>query len=454
MNQKPLEERPPRSMWGRALWYADRTPEARNRYVDFLRALSILAVVVGHWLISAPYFANGVPAYSHLLDLAPWSRYLTWLFQVMPVFFFVGGFSNGVSWESALRKELSYRNWFDSRTRRLIGPVLPLLVAWGVMVAVAHSNGVSAGMIHIGSKVALVPVWFLAVYIMVVALVPLSHAAWRRWGFASVMVPVVAAALIDFAFFVGDLQVLGWLNYPFVWLAVHQLGYAWHDRRLVGGGVGVPIFVIGFLALVGMTHFGPYPLSLVGVPSDEISNTLPPKLPLIALAAAQIGLALTFETRMRRWLEGRVQWAATILINGMIMTIFLWHSTVMMLLVGLAFWVLPGVLAQHPNTSEWWLTRPLWLIVYTVVTLPFLLVFGRFERPSATETLRPAPVWLQLLGCIIACAGLAMLALDGVGGDGWLGLRWIPLLTPLIGAGLAGFGPLAAIGTGLSGGSG
>ncbi len=87
-------------MWSRALWYADRTPEERNRYVDFLRALSILAVVIGHWIISAPYFADGEPAYSHLLDLAPWSRWLTWLFQVMPVFFFVGGFSNGVSWES------------------------------------------------------------------------------------------------------------------------------------------------------------------------------------------------------------------------------------------------------------------------------------------------------------------------------------------------------------------
>jgi surface polysaccharide O-acyltransferase-like enzyme len=452
MNQEITEDRPPRGMWRRALWYADRTPEARNRYVDFLRALSILAVVLGHWLISAPYFDNGSPAYSHLLDLAPWSRWLTWLFQVMPVFFFVGGFSNGISWESALRKQLSYREWFDARTRRLIGPVLPLLVAWGVMVAVAHSNGVSAGMINIGSKVALVPVWFLAVYIMVVALVPLSHAAWKRWGFSSVLIPVGAAALIDVAFFAGDLRSLGWFNYPFVWLAVHQLGYAWHDRRLAGSGVGLPMFAAGILALVVLTHIGPYPLSLVGVPSDEVSNTLPPKLPLLALAAAQVGLVLILEVSVRRWLERRVPWAATILVNGMIMTIFLWHSTVMMLLVGLAFWVMPGVLAQYPNTTGWWLTRPLWILLYTLATIPFLLIFGRFERSSTGGTQRPAAVWLQLLGCVVACAGLAMLALDGVGGDGWLGLRWIPLLMPLIGAGLAGFGPLAVIGRVLSGG--
>lgn len=446
------EDRPPRGMWRRALWYADRTPEARNRYVDFLRALSILAVVLGHWLISAPYFENGAPAYSHLLDLATWTRWLTWLFQVMPVFFFVGGFSNGVSWESAQRKKLSYREWFDARTRRLIGPVLPLLVAWGVMVAVAYSNGVSAGMIRIGSKVALVPVWFLAVYIMVVALVPLSHMAWKRWGFASVVIPVAAAALVDVAFFTGDLRTLGWFNYPFVWLAVHQLGYAWHDRKLAGRRIGLPLFAGGILSLVALTHLGPYPISLVGVPSDEVSNTLPPKLPLLALAAAQIGLVLMLEVPARRWLERRGPWAATILINGMIMTIFLWHSTVMMLLVGLAFWVMPGVLSQYPNTAGWWLTRPLWIVVYTLVTLPFLLAFGRFERPAAGETSRPAAVWLQLLGCTVACAGLAMLAFSGVGSDGWLGLRWIPLLTPLIGAGLAGFGPFGWVGRGVTGG--
>jgi hypothetical protein len=163
----------------------------------------------------------------------------------MPVFFFVGGFSNGISWESAERKGLSYRVWFDSRMRRLIGPVLPLLFAWGAMVAVAHSNGVGPGMIQIGSKVALVPVWFLAVYIMVVALVPLTHAAWKRWGFASVVGPVLAAALVDVAFFAEGLRALGWLNYPFVWLAVHQLGYGWHGGRLTGARVGLPMFIVG-----------------------------------------------------------------------------------------------------------------------------------------------------------------------------------------------------------------
>ncbi len=430
-------------MWARALWIADRTPEDRNRYVDFLRAASILAVVLGHWLMAAPRFVDGAPELAHLLDLEPWTRWLTWLFQVMPVFFFVGGFSNCTSWRSARRRGVGYGGWLDARLRRLIGPVLPLLVAWGAMAAVAHANGVSAEMIRIGSRVALVPIWFLAVYILVVMLVPWTHAAWQRWGFASFAALVAGAIVVDIAYFGADLRPLGWTNYLFVWLAVHQLGYAWYDRKLAGPRSALPWFMVGALTLIGLTHLGPYPLSLVGVPSQEISNTLPPKLPLLALAAAQIGLLVSIEAPMRRWLRRRAPWAATVLINGMIMTLFLWHSTVMMLLVGLAFWQLAGVLAPEPATTLWWWTRVPWLLAYALVTLPFLLAFGRFERPDAAAAVRPMPASLQIAGCAVACAGLAYLALDGVGGDGWLGLRWAPLLLPFVGVGLAGFGPLA-----------
>jgi len=424
----------PRGLWTKALWMADQTPESRNRTVDFLRALSIIAVVLGHWIISAPYFSDGRPAYSHILDLAPWSQWLTWIFQVMPVFFFVGGFSNYISWQSAQRKNLGYRAWFDSRIRRLIGPVMPLIGMWAVMVAIAHANGVGPTMIFIASKVALIPVWFLAVYILVVAVVPLTHSAWQRWGIATIIAPIVGAGLIDIAFFTAHQHALGWLNYPFVWLAVHQMGYAWHDRRLAGLRTGMLLFVAGLGSLLAMTHLGPYPLSLVGVPSDAISNTLPPKLPLLALAAAQIGLILAFEAPLKRWLSRRVPWAATILVNGMIMTIFLWHSTVMMLLVGLAFWIWPPLLSAQPDSGLWWATRPVWLLAYAVATLPFLLTFSRFERPGKPG--ESTPIWRQLLGISITCLGLAMLAMGGIGGPEWLGLRWVPLLLPLIGYGV------------------
>ena len=39
---------------------ADATPEARDRYVDFLRAASILAVVFGHWFIAIIWWRGGL----------------------------------------------------------------------------------------------------------------------------------------------------------------------------------------------------------------------------------------------------------------------------------------------------------------------------------------------------------------------------------------------------------
>src|SRR6516162_6498159 len=52
--------------WSRAAWLADRTPASRNRYVDFLRAASMLVVTVGHWLVAAPHFdARGVDRGPH-----------------------------------------------------------------------------------------------------------------------------------------------------------------------------------------------------------------------------------------------------------------------------------------------------------------------------------------------------------------------------------------------------
>ncbi|MFZ1567033.1 acyltransferase family protein, partial [Sphingorhabdus sp.] len=93
-----------KTLWSRARDMAEKAPPERNRYVDFLRALSIMAVVVGHWLVAAPYMQDGAVVGGHLLGIIPWTQWLTWGFQVMPLFFLVGGFSNGMSWAATQRK--------------------------------------------------------------------------------------------------------------------------------------------------------------------------------------------------------------------------------------------------------------------------------------------------------------------------------------------------------------
>lgn len=329
----------PKGMWAQARQLAERTPETRNRYVDLLRGISIGSVVFGHWLMAAPYYEDGRPHMAHLLAVVPWSQWLTWLFQVMPIFFFVGGYANMTSWRAAQRRGQGYNFWLAGRLQRLLGPVLPLLCTWMAIALAGNIIGISPDFIQVGSRIALVPTWFLAVYIMVVLFVPLTYGAWKRLGLWTIALPIIGASGVDLLFFTAGWHLVGWLNYLFVWLTVHQLGYAWRDRRLPSAGWIFGWFLIGLIALLALVFKGPYPLSLVGVPTDEISNTLPPKLPLLALGFAQIGLMMSLERPARRWLEGIFPWTGTVMINGMIMTVFLWHSTAMMLVIGLGFYV-------------------------------------------------------------------------------------------------------------------
>jgi hypothetical protein len=194
---------------------------------------------------------------------------------------------------------------------------------------------------------------------------------------------------------------------------------------------------------------GPYPVSLVGVPgqvvpgTDEIlSNTRPPKLPLAALALAQIGLLLSLQGPANRMLSRTRLWAATVLANGMIMTVFLWHSTAMMLLFGLAI-QLGGVgLHAVPGSAAWWAVRPVWILLFAVAMPLFIGLFRRFERTTGRE---PPPAGQLVLGCVAGCVGLALAALGGVNDPVTGEMRWAALAAPFLGCGVAGFGPLATV---------
>lgn len=428
-----------RGIWSRAAELAAQTPEARNRAVDFLRALSILAVISGHWLLAAPYVGDGSLSLVNMLERQPWTQWLTWGFQVMPVFFLVGGYANGVSWAAALRDDKSYGEWLAGRLLRLVGPVLPLVATWAVLGGVATALGVPPDIVRVGSQVALVPIWFLSVYVVVVLLVPLTYAMWQRLGFASFWLLTGLAAVDDLIFFTSELQMLGVLNYFFVWLAVHQLGYAWYQGQFTGPVRTFAFAVLGLALLLAAVKIGPYPVSMVSVPGEAVSNTLPPKLTMLALGLVQSGVLLSLEGPLRRWLARGIPWTATILLNGMIMTIYLWHITASALVMGIALLLGNVGLGAEPGSSGWWWTRPVWLAAYLVVLLALVPVVARFESGSVAAAAVTA--WRRAAGAVICCLGLALLALGGVGGEGWLGLRLSVLPLPFIGAFLAGLWP-------------
>lgn len=422
-------------IWARASEIADQTPTDRNRYVDLLRALSISAVVLGHWLIAAPATMGGIVSMDHLLEIQPISQWLTWLFQVMPVFFFVGGYSNGVSWDGAQAKGLRYSFWLESRLRRLLGPVIPLVLLWAALGIAWYVLGLPEGMIKIGSQISLVPTWFLAIYFVIVMFVPITRWLWRKLGLLSVILPFLLAVIGDIIYFNTQYQWYGWFNYFFIWGAVHQLGYAWQQGRFTGVTASLCLAAAAGTLLVLLTLFGPYPISLIGVPGADFSNTTPPKLPLIALGLTQIGLLLAIEGPVRRWLSKPKVWTATVLINGFIMPIFLWHSTVMILTIGFCFWLLPIVLSVEPGSGIWWAYRPVWITVYFTIMMLSLPLFMWLEKKLGTGTSKHNTGFAVILFGLGMCGGLAVLAALGVSGKGLFGLNWLAILLPLVGTG-------------------
>ena len=323
-------------IWTHAARLAAQTPPERNRYVDFLRAASICVVIFGHWLVVAPYTEDGQLVVADALSLIPWTHWLTWLLQVMPIFFLVGGFANAIGWQSAQgRPDSSYALWLAGRLQRLVSPVLPVLAVWALIGLGAVWLDADRALLKIASQFALLPAWFLVVYILMVLLVPLAYRAWQRYGFASFWALAAAAVLVDLLALGVGWRALGWLNYLFVWLAVHQLGFAWQAGRMGGPRRCLLWAAGGMAALVALVALGPYPVSMVSVRGEEISNSLPPNLTLLALGVCQSGLLLALERPARRLLERGALWTATVLINGMIMTIFLWHVTTLLLVAGL-----------------------------------------------------------------------------------------------------------------------
>ena len=215
---------------------AAATPASRNRVVDLLRAAAILVVVLGHWLLAAVVVRDGELDIGHLLDLAPWTHPLTWVFQVMPVFFLVGGYANALSWRSAAPPGRDVCRLAPRAAASPPPPVVPLLLAWLVASSVAYSAGVPGATLRTASQVALVPTWFLAAYVVVCAVAPATLWLWERTGWWSVVGGLALGCVVDLVSIGTDTLAIGFANYLVVWATVHQLGYAWLDGRLAGTG--------------------------------------------------------------------------------------------------------------------------------------------------------------------------------------------------------------------------
>jgi hypothetical protein len=416
---------------------AAATPTGRNRVVDFVRAAAILTVVLGHWLMAAVTVRDGALVPDAVLNLALWSHPLTWVFQVMPLFFVVGGYANGLSWRAARRRGDPYAAWLRARLQRLGAPVLPLLLVWLAFATIGYAAGVPGATLRTASQVALVPTWFLAAYIVVVALAPVLLWTWERWGWRTVLVGVAAGAAVDAWSISADQTWLGFANYLVVWGTVHQLGFAWLDGATASRTRRVSLGLCGIGGLLALVWFGPYPVSMIGVDGAGLNNSYPTRVTLAFLGMAQAGAVLLAERRLALWLQRPRVWAVTVVVNLRIMSLYLWHLTAMVLVIGGSLALGGFGLRAEPLSGAWWATRPAWFGVLGLVTVGCIALLGRFER-MATDP-RPAPaMWRPALATAGLCGGLGVMAASGiVAADG---VRWAWPLLPVIA--LVGLGVL------------
>ena len=80
---------------------AAATPADRDRWVDALRVGSLLVVILGHWLMVAITPDGRI---TNALTVVPSLQPLTWVLQVMPIFFLVGGVAHAHTLESLERR--------------------------------------------------------------------------------------------------------------------------------------------------------------------------------------------------------------------------------------------------------------------------------------------------------------------------------------------------------------
>ncbi len=295
-------------------------PRRRDAYLDALRAGSLLVVVLWHCVATRLTWTSTGPHATSPLESVPGLWLGTWVLQVMPIFFYVGGY-------------LHHRSWRPGFVPRRVGGLLrataPLLGAWaiaaGVMVTVGGVDWTTGTV-----KLALSPLWFLVVYLVLVVLLPSARWLDRRLGWAALPLLAGVAIAVDVARLGFGVPWIGWLNLAVVWGLAHQAGF-YHDALMrAPWRVGLAMVASGVVGLCALLAIG-YPGSMVGVPGDKWSNMSPPTVAIVALTMLQVGLIRLGHPAASRLLARPVASRALSIANRFAMPVFLFHMSAYLL---------------------------------------------------------------------------------------------------------------------------
>ncbi len=380
--------------------------------------------MLGHWLASSLTYHDGRFGRQNPLVDQPWTQWLTWGFQAVPTFFMVAGYATAVSWAHRRGTDgFSRQNWLRHRLARVLGPTAAYVGVILAVVAVLKVTGMPDSVVQYAGWAVAMQLWFLAVYVVVVSLTPIALVAQRHWGLWAPVALAVGAVVVDVAVVVYHVPHIGLLNYLFCWGAFYQLGIAWHAGQLAGLRP-VLLAACSGTVLALLVGWGHYPVSMIGVPGQQVQNTTPPTVALLAFGCAQIGIGTALVPALNRALRPARLQRVVSLVNNNVMALYLWHMVPVVLVAVVGY---PTGLFPQPaeGTADWWLFRLEWIVILIVVTAAeiALLFWGRrfFGAALPMPTVPISERWAEpmlLAGAAMTAYALACFSADGFAPDG------------------------------------
>ena len=376
---------------------AAATRADRNRAVDFYRAVAMCVVAVGHWLgMVVVLDADGDLVGGNLLDFSPGYGWITWIGQVMPLFFFVGGFASATSLRSAERRGTSDADWIATRLHRMVTPAVALATVWAVVLVAGHAIGLG-GIVAAGAYGAAIPLWFLANYTIDTALAPFTFRWFRRRPSTLVAALVGVFAVAEAANLAG-IPALPQVNWVIGWLGFQVAGFAWEAGRLPSGRALVATAVTCWVAALAAVTFGPWPAVMLHHGGLDHSPTHPPSTALVLFGLAYSLTAAALAPAVDRWLARSARaWTATIAANAVAMSVYLWHMTAAVLVAAVAY-AAGAIPAVDPGTTAWWWAKLPMLVASAIVLVPIVWRVAPIEQRAL---LGGARHWRRGLGSLL-----------------------------------------------------
>lgn len=407
----------------------------RNRAIDAYRALAMLAVAIGHWAaISVALDDDGALRAGNALAEAPQLAWITWVFQVMPLFFVVGGFSSAMSLDAHARSGGRGADWVAARLRRMLAPAVVLGATWLGILAVGTAVG-AGGVVAAGAVAAAITLWFLANYTIDTAIAPIVLPAFRRRPRRFVVSALAVFAVVEALHFNG-LPLIGQVNWILGWLLFQVVGFAWRDGLLPTRRRIVAVAATLWAAAVTAVAVGPWPIAMVHHEGLTHSPTHPPSVALLLFggvyAATAVALAPWFSARLARSPRA---WAAVVAGNAVSLTVYLWHFTAFVAAAA-GFHALGWLPTASVASAAWWLQKLPMMGAATAVLAVIVALVSGVERRAL---LAPRQPWRgneasMLVAAALVSAGVKVWGLGSAPavaiGSGLVLLVWFGVLGP------------------------